>query len=96
MSASCSDCGSDWGAGQHGGPACAQCGDAAISTPCVVCRGVCGRVWTRNVAMSQAFREAHFDGSCGLPPDQQQLLLLRLLAAKATLDEVAADLADLL
>ncbi len=70
------------------------CGNAALLAPCRLCGGICGRVWTRNVAMTLAFGTAHFDGTCGLPADEQQSLLYRLFAAKATPDDLADDLAD--
>ncbi|EGD75816.1 hypothetical protein PTSG_12656 [Salpingoeca rosetta] len=73
----CTTCGACWFQ-QHWSPGCEECGGFAMLRPCPICEGRCGAIWKRSVAMSKSNKSAFWDGECGLSPEQQQLLLLRM------------------
>ena len=63
----CVDCQSDWEKGEHK-PGCRTCGGGAMEIRCAFCLGRCGEIWKRAILDSNDFHEAHWVGSCRLPP----------------------------
>ncbi len=72
----CQDCGADWSEGKWT-PGCKQCGGGAMTIPCPICDGLCGKHWQRAVADSWDFGQAHWFGSCGLPQAEQNAIMRR-------------------
>ncbi|XP_025090005.1 protein pinocchio-like [Pomacea canaliculata] len=73
---------------------CHECGGFPLQRACPVCDGQCGSQWTRNIKLSHSFHEAHWDGSCALPPEVQHAFQLRKLtdSSEETLSEGLQDL----
>ncbi|XP_046375309.1 protein pinocchio-like [Haliotis rufescens] len=44
---------------------CKECGNFAMTRPCPICKGQCGRVWNRNLKMSHAYHKDYWEGDCG-------------------------------
>ena len=72
--ACCTNCDANWSDG-HFTARCPQCGGGAMERPCGVCQGRCGQLWKRAVLDSQDSNEAHWMGTCGLPPEEQRALM---------------------
>jgi len=62
---------------------CMECGGFPLVRPCPVCKGKCGKTWQRDVETSHSNHEAHWEGNCGLPWDQQRLHLQLILTEDA-------------
>ena len=60
----CSTCGANWSAGDWN-PECMECGPGALSCPCLMCGGECGRKWHRAVLDSNDYGMPVFGGGCG-------------------------------
>lgn len=58
---------------------CMECGGYAMERPCPICQGRCGQIWKRDVEMSHSNNEAHWEGSCGLPEEQQKQFMINVL-----------------
>lgn len=58
---------------------CMECGGFPLERSCPVCKGSCGRVWKRDVETSHSNHEAHWEGVCALPWEQQRLHLQLIL-----------------
>jgi len=67
---------------------CMECGGFPLQRPCPVCKGKCGKIWQRDVETSHSNHEAHWEGDCGLPWEQQRLHL-QLILTKDLTDENA-------
>eukprot|EP00039_Didymoeca_costata_P024174 m.9538 g.9538 ORF g.9538 m.9538 type:complete len:100 (+) comp4079_c0_seq2:94-393(+) len=72
----CSTCGVNWTLNIFT-EGCLECGGGDLKIACPICKGSCGSIWTRNVSSSQDMKEAHWDGYCALPPEQQRLAMLK-------------------
>ena len=89
----CSSCWSIWYLGQSSHD-CLECGGYPLERPCPVCDGKCQRIWTRDVESTHAFLEAHWDGECGLPVDEQRAFFIQK-ATEASEDVVIEGLQEL-
>lgn len=84
----CQMCWCGWHEGQSSSN-CEECGGHAMSRPCPVCDGRCGKIWSRDVDMTHAYHEAHWVGECSLPVEDQRAFL------QAKIMEVPIDETDL-
>ncbi|XP_077990367.1 uncharacterized protein LOC144444717 [Glandiceps talaboti] len=76
----CSSCNASWYYDQANA-GCAECGyeGYANKRPCAICHGKCPQIWTRDVDMSRKMKQAHWNGKCGLPEEEQQAYMLENL-----------------
>eukprot|EP00037_Helgoeca_nana_P036678 m.12530 g.12530 ORF g.12530 m.12530 type:complete len:198 (-) comp7791_c0_seq1:466-1059(-) len=86
----CMTCGIDWRESHTDG--CLECGGAAMTRMCGMCEGKCPAVWQRDVIASHTWSEAHWDGECLLPSEQQELVWhARMLAQFQPTDDDLVD-----
>jgi hypothetical protein len=69
----CGSCAADWSAGLFGAD-CPECGGGALETPCRLCGGRCGGTWRKAIVDTPDFGQAHWSGTCLLPPEEQEAL----------------------
>ncbi|XP_064652515.1 protein pinocchio-like [Lineus longissimus] len=70
MMNTCSSCRACWFLNQWSMD-CVECGGHALVRPCPICLGNCGQVWRRDIKMTHSFHSAYWNGTCGLPQDEQ-------------------------
>ena len=89
----CFICGCIWSRGDYTED-CLACGGAAMQRPCCICDGVCGAIWHRQAELSRSHGEAHWDGKCLLPAEEQErLMLARFITNQDELAEAFAGAA---
>ncbi|CAH1772318.1 unnamed protein product [Owenia fusiformis] len=88
----CRTCGVCW---YEGGvsPGCSECGGHPMTRPCPICSGMCNKIWNRDTDMSHSYSQAHWDGECALPIEQQQAHML--MALTGTSDSITEAMKDL-
>ena len=75
-------------------PGCRECEGFPMTRPCPICNGQCNEIWSRNVKLSHSYHEAHWEGTCKLPPELQQAFMYRKFIdpSEETLTESMQDL----
>ncbi|XP_041360514.1 uncharacterized protein LOC121376806 [Gigantopelta aegis] len=89
----CHLCHKSWYDGQRTED-CKECGGFTLTRSCPICLGKCETVWNRNVKMSHAMHEAHWDGTCGLTLEEQRTYALHTLTDSSE-DFLSEGLQDL-
>ena len=68
----CTSCGANWTEGEYSDD-CRECGGGAMERSCILCGGRCGSIFKRAVIDSMDTGEAHWVGSCKLPPGENKI-----------------------
>ena len=78
----CTTCNANWSEGKFSAD-CPECGGGAMERNCFICSGRCDGIYTRAVIDSWDSGEAHWIGSCRLPPEEKEKYVLKLIAEQA-------------